>query len=74
MKRTTLKLERILRGVPYPSIQLDFMFLSRKGYTCIGWNLFMDTYVSGNSCVRKTNREKDCGESLEMGAQYWTLG
>ena len=62
-------------GVPYPIVQLDFMFLhARKGYTRIGCDLFMDSYVSGNPCVREADRKKDSRESLEVGTQYWTSG
>ena len=55
-------------GVPYPITQLDFHVSTRKGYASIGWNLLVGPNVSGSTCIWKTDRREDCGESLEMGS------
>ena len=59
---------------PLSHCTVGLYVLARKGHTCTGCNMFMDSNVSGYFCVRKANREKDSGESLEVGAQYWTSG
>ena len=59
MRRRTLKLERIQLGVPYPIVQLDFMFLQGKDTPalvaiCSWTRMSVVIPVSGKQTERKT--------------------